>query len=253
MTPHDASRGFERAADAYERGRPEYPAAAVDLVSRVLGLARGARLLDLGAGTGKFSRLAAARGARVTALEPADAMIRRAAGVAGVSPVRGLAEAVPCRSGSFDAAAAASSFHWFEGGAALREIHRVLRPGARLALLWNLRDDAEPWVAALSAVVNRKEGAAPRYRKGEWRASFDLAPGLFAPEEEGHFRHVHALSPAGLVDRVASVSFIAAMDAPGREAILADVRALLASHPGTAGRETVELPYLTDVHVYRRV
>jgi len=252
VATHDAARGFERAADVYERGRPDYPRAALDLVGRALALGPGARLLDLGAGTGKFSRLAAGSGARVFAVEPAEAMIRRAAGAEGVLPVRGLAEAIPFRSGSFAAAAAASAFHWFDGARALPEIHRVLRPGARLALLWNLREDATPWVARLSQIINRREGGAPRYRKGEWRAAFDAAPGLFEVVEEAHFRHVHALTPAGVVDRVASISFVAAAPGPAREEILEGVRALLASHPDTAGRRTLDLPYLTDVHVFRR-
>ncbi len=252
MPLHDAARGFERAADAYERGRPEYPPAAVALVASTLRLAPGVRLLDAGAGTGKLSRLVAASGATVFAADPVDAMIRRAARLRGVVPVRAVAEALPFRDGGFDAAAAASAFHWFDGPRALRELHRALRPGGRLALLWNVRDDAEPWVARLSAIVNRREGLAPRYRRGEWRAAFDAVPELFAPIEEAHLRHVHALSPAAVLDRVASVSFVAAATETERGEILAEVGALLATHPHTAGREEVALPYRTDVHLYER-
>jgi SAM-dependent methyltransferase len=249
---HDAARGFERAADAYERGRPEYPPAAVALVTSALRLGPGVRLLDAGAGTGKLSRLVAASGAAVFAADPADAMIRRAAGFPGIVPLRAVAEALPFRDGAFHAAAAASAFHWFDGPRALRELHRVLRPGGRLALLWNVRDDAEPWVARLSEIVNRREGRAPRYRRGEWRAAFEAAPGLFAAVDEAHPRHVHALSPAAALDRVASISFVAAMRDDERAEVLAEVRALLATHPDTAGRAEVALAYRTDVHVYER-
>jgi SAM-dependent methyltransferase len=239
---HVAARGFERAADAYERGRPEYPSAAVALVVSALRLGPGRRLLDAGAGTGKLSRLVA----------PAGAMIRRVAGAAGIVPLRAVAEALPFREASLDGAAAASAFHWFDGPSALRELHRVLRPGGRLALLWNVRDDAEPWVARLSEIVNRREGATPRYRKGEWRGAFDAAPGLFAEVEEAHVHHVHSLSPAAALDRVASISFVAAMAEAARAEILAEVRDLLATHPDTAGRAAIALPYRTDVHVYER-
>lgn len=252
MPLHDAARGFERAADAYDRGRPEYPSAAVSLVVSALRLGPGVRLLDAGAGTGKLSRLVAASGATVLAADPADAMIRRVAGAPGVVPLRAVAEALPFRDGALDAATAASAFHWFDGPRALRELHRVLRPGGRLALLWNVRDDAEPWVARLSEIVNRREGRTPRYRKGEWRAAFDAAPGLFAPLDEAHVPHVHALSPAGALDRVASISFVAAMGEAERAEVLAEVRALLASHPDTAGRAAIALPYRTDVHLYER-
>ncbi len=252
MPLHDAARGFERAADAYERGRPEYPSSAVGRVVSALGLGPGKRLLDVGAGTGKLSRLVAASGATVLAADPADAMIRRLAGAPGVVPLRAVAEALPFREATFDGAAAASAFHWFDGPPALRELHRVLRPGGRLALLWNVRDDAEPWVARLSEIVNRKEGVTPRYRKGEWRAAFDAAPGLFAALDEAHVHHVHTLSPAAALDRVASISFVAAMPEAERADVLAEVRALLAAHPDTAGRAAVALPYRTDVHVYER-
>jgi SAM-dependent methyltransferase len=252
VTIHDAARGFERAAPAYERARPEYPAAAVAAVVRALALGPGRRVLDVGAGTGKFSRVAAATGAEVVAVDPAAAMIRVAVGVPGLLPLRAVAELLPFRDGSFDAASAASAFHWFEGARALRELHRLLRPGGRLALLWNLRDDGVPWVARLSAIVNRGEGSAPRYRAGNWRAAFEAAPGLFEQVEEAHLRHVHPLAPQGVVDRVASVSFVAAMEEAARDRILAEVRGLLASHPGTAGRAEVELAYLTDVYVYER-
>ena len=253
MIVHDAARGFDGAAGAYERGRPEYPRAAIDLLVRALPLGPATRLLDLGAGTGKLSRLAAARGARVLAVDPAGAMLRLVAGTPGVAPVRALAEVLPLRAGAIDAVAAASSFHWFDGPRALAEIHRVLRPGARLALLWNQRDDAIAWVARLSAIVNRREGDAPRYRKGDWRRAFDGAPGLFAPVEEARFTHVHPLSRDGVLDRVASISFVARMEPTEREEVLAEVRALLDSHPETAGRAELRLPYVTDVHLYGRV
>src|SRR5512132_4022107 len=109
MVPlHDAARGFERAADAYERGRPEYPSSAVTRVVSALGLGPGKKLLDVGAGTGKLSRLVAASGATVLAADPADAMIRRLAGAAGVAPLRAVAEALPFRDAAVDGAAAAS-------------------------------------------------------------------------------------------------------------------------------------------------
>jgi SAM-dependent methyltransferase len=212
---HDAVRGFEAAADAYDRARPEYPEEAVDLVARVLELAPGRRLLELGAGTGKFSRLAAARGATVVATEPAEAMIRRAKAVPGVLPVRAVAEALPVRPHAADAACAASAFHWFDGR----------RGGGG--------------------------GAGPPPPPA--RAAFDHARDLFRPLEEARFRHVHPLTPAGVVERIASVSFIAALDAAERDEVLDEVRAVLASHPDVAGRDELPLAYLTDVFLWQRV
>jgi SAM-dependent methyltransferase len=224
----------------------------VDLLVRLLGLHAGRTLLDLGAGTGKFSRLAAARGAAVVALEPAAAMIRQAVGP-GVLGVRAVAEALPVRRHGVDAVCAASAFHWFDGRRALGEMHRALRRGGRLALLWNQRDDAVPWVAAISGIVNRYEEGWPRYRSGDWRAAFDGARDLFRPLEDAHFHHAHELSPEGVEDRVASVSFLAVLPGAERAAIRAEVRALLASHPDTRGRAELRLPYRTDVFTWERV
>ena len=252
MGRSDSIRGFEAAAGLYDRARPEYPPEAVDLLARLLPLRAGRTLLDLGAGTGKLSRLAAARGVKVVALEPAAAMIRQAGGP-GILAVRGVAEALPVRRHSVDAVCAASAFHWFDGRAALAEAHRAMRHGGRLALLWNHRDDAIPWVAALSGIVNRHEGEWPRYRRGEWHAAFDAARDMFRPLEEAHFPHAHLLPTGGVVDRIASVSFIAAMPDAERAPVLDEVRALLASHPDTAGRDEVVLAYRTDVFVWERV
>jgi SAM-dependent methyltransferase len=250
---HDAARGFEAAAEGWDRARPEYPEEAIDLVARSLALGPGRRLLDVGAGTGRLSRTLAARGAEVVAIEPAAAMVRRAAAAGHVLAVRAVAEALPVRSHAADAACAASAFHWFDGRRALGELHRALRRGGRLALLWSHRNDAIDWVARLSELVNRREGSAPRYRRGEWRAAFDGARDLFRPLEEARFRHAHPISPEGVVERVASVSFVAALPEAERAEALAEVRALLARHPDTAGRDELSLPYLADVFLWERV
>ncbi|HET9559925.1 MAG TPA: methyltransferase domain-containing protein, partial [Actinomycetota bacterium] len=162
---------------AYERGRPGYPAGAVEELVRVLGIGPGATVLDLAAGSGKLTRQLVPAGATLLAVEPSAAMRER---LAGVRVLAGTAEAIPVAGGSVDAVTVGQAFHWFDGPRAVAELHRVLQPGGRVGLLWNVRDESVPWMAAVTAILDRHAGDAPRYRDGRWRAAFDAAAG-FAP------------------------------------------------------------------------
>jgi SAM-dependent methyltransferase len=247
-----AARGFARAAVEYERGRPAYPPAAIRRLAEAVGIGAGRVVLDLAAGTGKLTRLLAETGADLVAVEPVAEM--RAAlerSLPDATVLAGTAEAIPLPDASTDAVVVGSAFHWFRGDEALAEIHRVLRPGGALGLAWNARDESVPWVAELTAIMEPHRGSAPRYRPGAWREAFARSA-LFTPLEHAEFAHVHLLEPEGVVARVASVSFIAALPEDVRADVLDRVRALLARDPATRGRTLVELPYRTDVFWCRR-
>lgn len=243
-----AAQGFASAADAYARGRPGYPAALDGWLGEALGVRAGATCVDLGAGTGKFTRLLVETGAEVFAVEPVAEMRRQlVADLPGVRALGGTAEAMPLADGSADAVVCAQAFHWFATGRALAEIHRVLRPGGRLGLVWNVRDESVDWVAALTELFTPHEGDAPRYRTGQWRRPFSGR--LFSGLEETVFPYVHVGSPRQvIVDRTLSVSFIAALPAEERARVEERLHALIAGHPDLRGRETVAFPYRT--HAY---
>jgi ubiquinone/menaquinone biosynthesis C-methylase UbiE len=136
LSIHPVARGFEQAADVYERARPDYPEAALDWIVDSLGLSPGARVVDIGAGTGKFARQLAARALHVTAVEPIGemrAVLERA--VPEVDALAGTAEAIPVEDASADAVTAAQAFHWFDAERALPEMYRV-----RAALLERVRE-----------------------------------------------------------------------------------------------------------------
>jgi SAM-dependent methyltransferase len=223
-----ASAGFARSVAAYERGRPGYPPAAVDFLAARLRLGPGRTVVDLAAGTGKLTRPLLAAGADLVAVEPVAEM--RAALPAGARAVEGTAEAIPLATASADAVTVAQAFHWFDGDAALAEIHRVLRPGGALALVWNRRQMDDPLNQAIEELIAPHRGHTSALRTGAWRGAFERTK-LFGPLEERVFPNEQSLDADELVDRIASVSFIAALDEKERTKLLRAARAL----PGAAG------------------
>jgi SAM-dependent methyltransferase len=238
MIHRAAATGFARGAEAYERGRPEYPPEAIAYIARELDLRGGRTVVDLAAGSGKLTRQLAALGCEVVAVEPVDEM--RAAIGAGIRALDGTAEAIPLPDASADAVTVAQAFHWFDGPTALAEITRVLRPGGALALVWNRRPvESSRLHAEIGEIIAPYRGDAPAHASGAWRATF-------AERELTEWRHDFAqrLDADGLADRVGSISFVAALDDGERERVLARVRAL-------AGEGSVDVPYVCEVHVWR--
>lgn len=252
-TIHEAARGFEHAPKPYEIGRPPYPPEAIERLVRELGIEDGKRVLDLAAGTGKLTRLLVPTGAFVVAVEPVEAM--RAAltrSLPEVQALAGTAEAIPLPNVSIDAVAVGQAFHWFDGDAALQEIHRVLRPGGRLGLIWNVKDESVDWIEKLGAIMESYRGHAPRVASGAWKEAFERTT-LFTPLERARFSFVHEADFAVVVARVTSVSFIAALPPAEFARVVDQVRTLLATHPETKGRTTFELPYRTGVYWSKKV
>lgn len=243
-----AAKGFGSAAEEYERGRPDYPAAAVGLLAEKLRIGPDTVVLDLGAGTGKWTRMLAPLGAQLIAIEPVDAM-REKFGLLNpkVLIAPGSAEFITLPTRTVDVVTCAQAFHWFQGERALREIHRVLTPGGGLALVWNARDESADWVARLTELMDRHAGDAPRYRTGEWKRAFEGTE-LFSPLEHRSFRHSQACTSQTVVDRVASVSYVAALETAERRKTLDEVRGLLERHPDIAGKARFAFPYRTDVY-----
>ena len=254
-----AAKGFSAGADAYERGRPAYSPEAIAKLVEELRIGPGGRVLDLAAGTGKLTRQLVDTGAELVAVEPiAEMRAKLVEALPGVEAMDGTAEAIPLLDRSVDAVVVGQAFHWFDGDRAVREIHRVLRPGGGLGLIWQARDVVRPWIERLEEIIDRADDGHPRFRTGEWRDAFDRATlsareafdrvPLFDPIEDATFGTVQRGDPETIVDRVASISYVAAMPRDRRDAVLDEVRDLLATHPDTAGAEVIELPY--RAHLY---
>jgi SAM-dependent methyltransferase len=240
--PAVAAAGFSAAADAYERGRPGYPDAAVAWVAERVGIGPGRTVLDLAAGTGKLTRSLVPLGARVVAVEPVDAMREKLLEVLpAVEALPGTAEAIPLPDASVDAVVVAQAFLWFDAQRALAEIHRVLRPGGGLASMWNSRDPASELNVGFEEIIRPHVGDTARHYDLDTDAELARAGG-FAPTETASFPHEQRLDLEGFVDRIASMSFIAVLDPEPRAAVLDQAREL-ARRAG----DPVVVPYVTHV------
>ncbi len=232
MRPERAA-SFARVAEAYERARPGYPAAAV----RWLAGEAPRDVVDLGAGTGKLTRLLVAEGHRVTAVEPLAEMLEQLrAAVPGATAVAGTAESIPLADGSADVVACAQAFHWFDPEPALVEVARVLRPGGRIALVWNVRDERTSWVAELSDAMVGRTGVDRHSGRIE-------GSGLYGPVEQATFEHVQEVDHTALRELVLSRSYCAVLTPEERRPILERVDELFDEH---ARGGIVQLPYLTE-------
>jgi SAM-dependent methyltransferase len=224
---------FGQAAAAYQRGRPGYPASAIDWL-----LPAGARpVLDLAAGTGQLSRDLADRGLDVVAVEP-DPGMRAQLLDPRVRVLAGRAEGIPLPTESVDAALVGQAWHWFQVDQAVTELARVLRPGGQLGLVWNVRDERVDWVALLGALMHR----------GHEQDMGSQAPRVgppFLPIERRDFHWEHVTSRSELLDLVSSRSYVITLPVPERQQLLGEVTRLLDTHPALSGADEVRLPYVT--------
>lgn len=196
---------FDGRAEAYARWRPDYPDPAF---AAILGSEpRGVPLVDLGAGTGISSRQLASRGARVIAIEPNPEMCALISPTRMLSPAIGAAESIPLRSGSVRVATAFQAFHWFDAERALAEIHRVLVPRGRLALVWNERDDRDPFTAVYREIVRAASGNHPAESRMEQVEPLERSP-LFLSPVLKVFPHEQHLDREGLMGRMRSTSYL---------------------------------------------
>ncbi|MGJ7551036.1 class I SAM-dependent methyltransferase [Pseudomonas alloputida] len=251
---HDAAQtGYSRQAQTYTQGRPTYPEALSTWLQQRLMINGQTRVVDLGAGTGKFTHLLLPLTDRLTAVEPVDAMRQEFAKcVPGIEVLAGTAQAIPLHAASADVVLCAQAFHWFADTLALAEIHRVLTPGGRLGLVWNVRDESVDWVAAITRIITPYEGDTPRFHTGQWRAAFD-GSGFSAPELTC-FAHSHRGSAETVImDRILSVSFIASLAPSDKAEVTRQLRELIQTHPALRGQDTIAFPYQTQAYLCQRL
>lgn len=260
---------FGPAAIEYDRFRPSYPTQAVRWS---LGLPAGEaepgprsgrptpsglgdvvaplRVVDLGAGTGLLTRVLLQLGHHAVPVEPDEGMRAQLDhATPGTTALAGSAEEIPLPDADADAVVAGQAYHWFDPPRAHAEAARVLRPGGTFAAIWNERDEAVPWVAALSELASRVLGGRGIREDGPNPESFGDG---FGPVEQTDFRHATRHTADTLVGLVGTRSYYLTAAPDRRREMDEAVRDLAATHPDLAGRPEFELPYVTRVYRARR-
>jgi SAM-dependent methyltransferase len=241
-----AAEAFGAAAGDYERARPSYPQEAIALLRRELSIGPGVRVCDLAAGTGKLTRLVAATGADVVAVEPVAGMREQLSEVLpDVEALDGTAESIPLPDESVDVVTVAQAFHWFRFDEALAEIRRVLRPGGGLAILFNERDERAGWVKTWSDAIEWHSRRVALYQHTDWEAV--LADGGYVDVRRAEVEWTQPMTRDLIAARVRSVSYIADMDPAGQQGYVDRVVALVADF-----EEPFDLPYITRIHWARK-
>ena len=254
MTAKDLAGSFGSVADAYERGRPTYPADALDRLQAELSLDSSSVVVDLAAGTGKLTRDLVPRFARVVAVEPSAEMrtvLERT--VPSAEALDGTAEAIPVPAAVADAVLIAQAFHWFANSTALAEMARVLRTGGGLGLLfnsspWENREGA--WFSGLGDVLSESRAdlsTAHRHLTGWWLTAFDEDP-HFGPPHSATFSHEQRLPVDGFIASLHSRSYISTLTDPEREVILSEVERLLERDDAPIEGEEMVIPLTTAAY-----
>ena len=233
----ERSLSFGSQAAAYERGRPSYPPEAVDWLLAPTDTWVARDVLDLGAGTGKLTTRLVERGLQVVAVDPIAEMLEMLRTALPDTPaLLGSAEQIPLPDNAVDAVLVAQAWHWFDQERAVAEIARVLRPGGRLGVLWNTRDERSGWVKDFGRIVGLEHDRD--------NATVDL-PEPFTDIATHQVEWTNYITPQALIDYVASRSYCITSPAEVRARTLDEVRELLVSHPSLANATGLAMPYIT--------
>jgi SAM-dependent methyltransferase len=212
-----------------------------------LGIGAETTVVDLAAGTGKLTRALVPTGAELIAVEPVPGMRAQLARAVPSAEVRtGTAEAIPVADATVDAVLVAQAFHWFDTPAAAREIHRVLRSGGGLGVIFNMWDERVEWVSSMQRIVGAHRGDTPQRGTSGWREQL-AATGLFTELAERDLGHVVHGNLDVLLARTASISFIATLSDSERAKVLDGVRDVVAGHPEAWVKDQLAMPYITRV------
>lgn len=244
-----ATDGYGRAAETYVRARPSYPDEAVNWLLAELG--EPPLVAEVGAGTGKFTAQLVERAVKVLAVEPVSAMRDRLFALGRlVTVLDATAKRLPLDPASVGSLIASQSLHWTDIPAALAEFDRVLAPSGGIGLIWNFRDTEVDWQRDLDLLLTELRGDAPHSRDGRWQSAIDAS--IFSVASSATWRWSDPTDRPGVVARVRSVSYVAAMPEEDQRRIDDRVEEIMRDYGLRASAEGFGFPYVTEAYILRR-
>ncbi|MBD3943442.1 class I SAM-dependent methyltransferase [Microbacterium sp. NEAU-LLC] len=248
MTDAELAKTFLTIGEEYERYRPGFP----DEIAAAVAPERMRHILDLAAGTGKFTERLVSRADRVVAVDPSEPMLaelRRK--LPEVSALIGTAEAIPLPDAGFELVTVAQAYHWFDPEPASREIRRVLTPTGRLALIWNAPDPRCAWDSDAYRIAHpRPESESASAEPATVLPRWDV-PG-FTQVDSIRFPWSEQITRSDYLSRWMTVSTFLAADERERSELVRRVEGVLDDHPDTRGRHVLQLPQVTDALLYEQ-
>ncbi|MFF5625950.1 class I SAM-dependent methyltransferase [Microbacterium sp. LWH10-1.2] len=235
----DMATSFGAEAGNYEAGRPDYPFEAVAWMLEPMP-AGSTRIADVGAGTGKLTRvLAAAPDAEIVAIDPDPAMLSALRdAVPGVPTFVGTAESLPLPDAGLDAVVLGQAWHWVDPVTASAEVGRVVKSGGVLGLIWNLRDERADWVRRLTEIMH---GSNAEIMMAEGGPSIATP---FGELEEETWEWVRPITREQLHSMASSRSYIITASDEEKARVHGEMDALF-DELGLHGDAVIDLPYVT--------
>lgn len=249
-----AQNGFSSAAELYQQVRPTYPQEIVHWLKEDLKLNPHSKVIDLGAGTGKFLDYLKQATTHIIAVEPIAEMLEQLKIVhPEVQTQQASSHQIVLNDHSVDAILCAQSFHWFANIETLTEMHRLLKPHASLALIWNQRDETVDWVKALAQRLAEYEADTPRFHSNEWQNVFEQQ-NLFQLESKKVFVQTHTGTVENVVSkRLLSTSFIAAMPKAQQRKLKTEFENIVAHYTSKQSQDEISFPYLTYAYHFKKM
>jgi ubiquinone/menaquinone biosynthesis C-methylase UbiE len=243
---------FSDLADVYERYRPDYPEEILGILQKDQNLKTSSIVADIGSGTGKLARLFLSNGNKVYAVEPNDQMRALGEALFSANPdfisIKGQAESTSLGTRSVDFIVCGTAFHWFEKNPAKTEFKRIAKPGGKVMLVWNRRNNAREMMQQYDLILQK---FCPEYERiGRERFSKKEICDFFEPHSVSEYNigHFQEFDFDGFLGRIRSTSYCPRENSPEYASLIPELESLFA-HYELNGK--VRFDYITVMFVAR--